>query len=157
YLSLGRRAPSPKPAPPLPVVTPQPGEPPLIAQIPIRLPDLTTIESICLLYASHDLIVYDVGTLAPVRAYTGARIFRGVQGRLRTFTSQGTPVADFKASAPQLIVAGKPVGPSEQHLHGYDRVASGVRIRWQARFATATIEVSETLGLVSDNSQRRLR
>ena len=62
YFSLGKDAPSPKPPPPMPIAAPASGEPPLIAQISLRLPDGKTIESISILYASHDLIVYDVGS-----------------------------------------------------------------------------------------------
>src|SRR5207249_4468255 len=60
YFALGKDAPNPQPPPSLPITTPALSEPPLVAQIPIRLPGGATVESITLLFGSHDLLVYDV-------------------------------------------------------------------------------------------------
>src|SRR5262249_4453052 len=38
YFALGKDAPSPKPPPSMPIASPATGEPPLVAQIPVRLP-----------------------------------------------------------------------------------------------------------------------
>lgn len=116
YLSRGRDAPSPRPLPPLAVEVPAEG--PLVAQIPVRLPDNALVESICVLTASHDLLVYDVGTLSLRGAFTGARLFRHVKGRTRTWSAAGTPVPGF---APPPAFAGP--------FLGYDRLSDGVRIR----------------------------
>ncbi len=158
YFALGKDAPNPKPAPPMPVASPERGEPPLVAQIPVRLPDGATVESICVLYPSHDLLVYDLGAGALHGGYTGGRILRDVQGRLRTYRIAGTPVgAGFRAEPPlQLLGAGKPELPTERLLHGYDRLADGVRLRWQVRFPAGAVEIAETLRLVADRDKRRL-
>ncbi len=158
YFALGKDAPSPKPAPPMPVASPEPDQPPLVAQIPIRLPDGATVESLCLLYASHDLLVYDLGVGALHGGYTGARILRGVQGRLRTFHAAGTLIGTgFRADPPlQLLGPGKPEVPAERLLNGYDRLPDGVRIRWQVRFPGGSVAITETLRLGRDRSKRRL-
>ncbi len=158
YFALGKDAPSPKPPPPMPVVSPVLGEPPLVAQIPVRLPEGTTVESLCILFASHDLIVYDVGAGALHSGYTAAQLLRGVQGRLRTFSVSGKPIgAGFRADPPlQLVGPGKPELPAERTFHGYDRLPDGVRIRWQARFASGVMEITETLRLVAAPRKRRL-
>jgi glucose/arabinose dehydrogenase len=156
YFALGKEAPSPKPPPPLPVPAPLSGEPPLVAQIPLHLPDGTTVESICVLYASGDLLVYDLGAQTLHAGYTGAQILRDVQGRLRTFRAAGTAVGSgFRAETPlQLLGKGKPEVPRERILHGYDRLADGVRIRWQARFPSGVVEVAEALRLTTDRGRR---
>jgi glucose/arabinose dehydrogenase len=158
YFALGSKAPSPKPQPPVPAIAPDAGEPPLIAQIPVRLPDGKTVESITVLYNSHDLIVYDVGASSLQSSYTGAQILRDVQGRLRPFSVAGMPFgAGFQADRPlQLLGGGKADVPTKRTLHGYDRLADGVRIRWQAQFAAGTVEIAETLRLTSDGKKRRL-
>lgn len=158
YLALGSKAPSPKPQPPVPAVAPDTGEPPLIAQIPIRLPDGKTVESITLLYDCHDLIVYDVASATLHSGYTGAQILRDVQGRLRTFSLSGTPIgAGFLADSPlQLLGGGKAETPTKHTLYGYDRLADGVRIRWQAQFPTGTVEISEILRLTTAGKKRQL-
>jgi len=158
YFALGKDAPSPKPPPPMPVAAPEKGEAPLIAQVPIRLLDGTTIESLCILYDSHDLMVYDVGAGALHSGYTGAEILRGVQGRLRTFEVSGTAIGTgFRADPSlQLIGAGKPEVPTERTFRGYDRLPDGVRIRWQAIFHVCKVEIIETLRLRIEQGKRRL-
>jgi glucose/arabinose dehydrogenase len=157
YFARGKDAPSPKPPPPMPVASPGPGEPPLVAQIPIRLPDGTTAESICILYGSHDLFVYDLGTAALHSGYTGAQILREVQGRLRTFRVSGTAIGSFRADPPlQLVGPGKPELPAERTFLGYDRLTDGVRLCWEARFASGVVKITETLRLSSDQGTRRL-
>jgi glucose/arabinose dehydrogenase len=158
YFALGKEAPGPKPPPPLPVPTPVAGEPPLVAQVPVRLPGGDIVESICILYDSHDLVVYDVGAGTLRGCYTGAQILRSVQGRLRTYTVAGTPVGTGFATDPglQLVGPGKPEVPLSRTLHGYDRLADGARLRWQVQFASGEVEVSETLHLGTDRGKRRL-
>jgi glucose/arabinose dehydrogenase/cytochrome c2 len=158
YFALGKDAPSPKPAPPMPVAGPEPGEPPVVAQVPVRLPDGATVEGLCVLYDSHDLLVYDLGAGALHGGFVGARIARGVQGRLRTFSITGTVVGSgFRADpAVQLVGRGKPEVAAERILHGYDRLPDGVRIRWQVLFPAGSVDIAETLRLAKDRGKRRL-
>ncbi len=111
FLSLGPAAPSPKPLPPIAIAVPPGG--PLVAQIPVRLPDNTQVESICVLYPTHDLLVFEVGGSLKA-AYTGARLLRKVRGRLRYYVVEGKPVA-FEA-------------PPAAKFSGYERLADGVRL-----------------------------
>ena len=90
YLAKGKDAPSPAPPPALPITPPAKGEPALVAQIPIRMPDGKAIESICVLTANNDLLVYDLGEAAPHTLFTGGQILRNVQGRIRQFLAAGT-------------------------------------------------------------------
>jgi mono/diheme cytochrome c family protein len=151
YFALGKQAPSPKPPPPLPIPAPASGEPPLVAQVPLRLPEGTTVEALCILYPSHDLVVYDVGANALHGCYTGARILRGVQGRLRTFSTVGTQVDGFRTDPPpRLVGPGKPEVPLQRTFEGYDRLPDGVRLRWRARYAAGTVQIAETLRLGKD-------
>jgi mono/diheme cytochrome c family protein len=136
YLAKGKSAPEPKPAPPVPVEAPAAGEPPLIAQIPIRLPEGGVVESISVLWPSHDLLIYDLATFAPHSVRTGAQIARSVQGRTRQCFATGVLVPGFRAEPPRDL-------SGERVLHGYDRLADGVRIRWRA----GDTEASETLRL----------
>src|SRR5262249_34383666 len=95
YLSQGKLAQNPKPRPPIPIPTPKPGEPPLVPQIPIQLPDGKLVESITVLYSTHDAIVYDVAKCRLHSVYTGARILRQVN-TWRSFQLDGTQVeVDF--------------------------------------------------------------
>jgi len=115
YLSLGKDAPAPKPLPLLPLDVPADG--PLVAQIPVVLPDKKIVEAIVVLFASNDLLVYDVSTLAVRGVYVGARVVRQVKGRIRQYLVTGTPVNTG------------PLDPPPGSFVGYDRLADGVRIR----------------------------
>lgn len=153
YFMLGKDAPAPKPPPPLPVLVSADG--PVVAQIPLRPPQSpTAIEAIAILYPSHDLIVWDVGTASLHSCYSGAQILRNVQARLRHYAITGTPCSPGAnaAGAPMQLLGGDKPETPEITLHGYDRLADGVRIRWQARFPSGTIEVAETLRM----KERRL-
>ncbi len=158
YFALGKKAPTPKPPPPMPVDTPRATKSPLVAQVPIRLPDGAVVESLSLLWSSHDLLVYDLGTMTPHSAFLGAEILRGVQGRLRTITAAGTPLGTgFRVDPPlQLLGTGKPESPTLT-MHGYERLGDGARVRWQARFASGTVEVAESLRLVKRRLLREIR
>jgi glucose/arabinose dehydrogenase len=158
YCVLGKDAPSPKPAPPVAVTAPAKGEPPLVAQIPIHLATGGVVESICLLYGNHDLLIYDLGSNAPHSFYTGAQLLRQTQGRLRTFTASGTPAGSGFQTSPSFLLVGPKISeaPSARLLHGYDRLADGVRIRWQAQFASGTVDVGERLRMASTGNGRRL-
>jgi glucose/arabinose dehydrogenase len=103
--------------------------------------------------------VYDLGTHTLHSAYTAAEILRDVQGRLRTYMVSGTPIGSgFRADPPlQLIGLGKAEVPAALTLHGYDRLADGVRIRWQAQWASGTAEVAETLRVSKRQLLRELR
>jgi len=115
YFALGPDAPAPRPLPLLPVVAPSDG--PLVAQIPLVLPDKKIVESIAVLFASNDLLVFEVGTLSVRAVFVGARINRTVKGRIRQYVVSGTPV-----------VFG-PLDPPAGRFEGYDRLPDGVRIR----------------------------
>ena len=56
------------------------------------------MESISVLSAEHDLLVYDLGESKPVAVFVGGQILRNVQGRIRQFHASGTTV-DVKAAS----------------------------------------------------------
>jgi hypothetical protein len=116
YLSLGKDAPAPKPLPMLPLDVPADG--PLVAQVPVMLPDKKFVEAIMVLYPTNDLLIYDVGTRSIRAVYVGARVARQIKGRIRQYVVvSGTPV-NFG-----------PLDPPPGAFEGYDRLADGVRIR----------------------------
>jgi cytochrome c551/c552 len=147
YFALGKDAPSPKPPPPVPIDAPSTGEGPIVAQIPIRLSDSMVVESLSLLSAQHDLLVYDLADGSPHTLFTGGQILRNVQGRIRQFLAAGTPVDLGGSSGLRLVVNGKPEDATERTLLGYDRLLDGARIRWKLRFPAATIEIEDALRL----------
>lgn len=157
YFALGTSAPSPKPPPPLPVHAPRGDDSPLIAQVPIRVAG-SSIESISVLSASNDLLVYDLGRGCPAHFFTGAQILRTVQGRLRYFSASGASLKGSLAadSALQMRTGGKSESPSEVLLQGYDQLADGVRLRWSVRFASGTVKLDESLHLPAPGAERRL-
>jgi glucose/arabinose dehydrogenase len=159
YFALGKNAPSPKPPPPLPVTVPARGEPPIVAQVPVRLPKGGSIESICLLSADHDLIVYDVGAMTLHSGWTGANLLRGVHGRIRSFSVAGTMIGTgYRADPPwQLAGAEKPETPSATTLHGYDLLDDGASVRWRMEFPSVAIEVVESLRIATADGKRHLR
>src|SRR5262249_17771594 len=139
YFALGKNAPSPKPPPPMPVPSPAAGEPVLVAQIPVRVPGGATLEGLCVLSAEHDLVAYDLGSGTLPGLCPGPRSLRGGRARLRPFTGGGPPVGPRAGEVPlRLVGPGKPEPPDDRPLHGYDRLADGARLRWQARFASGT-------------------
>jgi glucose/arabinose dehydrogenase/mono/diheme cytochrome c family protein len=152
YLAKGKDAPSPAPPPPVPTPAPGQGEPIIVAQIPIRMPDGKAIESICLLTADHDLLIYDLGEGKTVAFFTGGQILRNVQGRIRQFLATGTAV-ELKPTAPELSDQPK---PKERVFLGYDRLDDGVRLRWLFHFEKDTAEVQETLRFVNSKETRQL-
>jgi cbb3-type cytochrome oxidase cytochrome c subunit/glucose/arabinose dehydrogenase/cytochrome c551/c552 len=158
YFALGKDAPSPKPPPPLPVTPPAAGEPPLIAQIPIRLPDGRIVESICLLSDQHDLVIYDLGIGAPHSLFTGGQIVRHVQGRLRSYSAAGTYLKPALASKTPLHVSdgSKRESPTAWTLHGYDRLRNAARIRARADFPSTPIEMVETIQMPGGKAERQL-
>ncbi len=159
YFSLGKDAPSPRPPPPLVIAAPKASEPPLVAQIPIKLPGGAVVESITLLFGSHDLFVYDLAAGTLHSGFCGAQILRDVQGRLRSFHAAGTPLgAGFLAGTPLQMLGPAAVAqlPKERTLHGYDHLPDGARIRWQLKFPAGAVELTETLRLRTEQGQRRL-
>lgn len=115
YFRLGPDAPAPKPLPLLPVAAPADG--PLVAQVPVVLPDQKIVEAVLVLFPTNDLLVFEVSTLSVRAVYVGARVVRQVKGRIRQYIISGTPV-----------VFG-PLDPPPGRFEGYDRLADGVRIR----------------------------
>ena len=95
---------------------PAAGEGPiLVAQIPIRLPDGKVVESLCLLSARHDLLVYDLGEGSPHTLFTGGQILRNVQGRIRQFLAAGDRRSTVGPAALRLVVNDKPRGAGRAH------------------------------------------
>lgn len=155
YLSLGKQAPSPKAPPPLPIVAPANG--PLIAQVPIRLPNGSTIEGIAMLYANGDLIDYDVGHGAVHSVHVGAQILRTVQGRLRFNSIRSNSVLEFGADLPLLLINnGKPETPKSNSFIAYERTDSGVQIRRQVEFTSAVIGLTESFDIGFPGFDRKL-
>jgi cytochrome c551/c552 len=152
YFSLGRDAPAPRPPPPFPIDAPAVGGPPLVAQVPIRMPDGTAVESLCLLTGQHDLLVYDLQAGVPRGLFVGAEILRIVQGRTRQFLASSTPAgaAGPAESGLALVNRGTSEPPETRVLLGYDRLADGVRIRSRATFKAGFVEIEETLKVFRD-------
>src|SRR6185503_3287822 len=65
---------------------------PLVAQIPVVLPDKKIVEAVLVLFATNDLLVVAVSTLTVRGVYVGARVVRQVKGRIRQYLVTGTPV-----------------------------------------------------------------
>src|SRR5262249_20832904 len=126
--------------------------------IPIRLADKTIVESIAILFASNDLILYDVGTGNLHSVHTGAQMLRHVQGRLRWFSFTGTALGTGFSATPalQLVGADKPELPAEVVFRSYERLTDGARLHRQAQFPSGVVEYTETLRLVTDAGRRRL-
>jgi mono/diheme cytochrome c family protein len=153
YLARGKDAPSPAPPPPLPIAAPAAGEPLLAAQIPIRMPDGRFVESLSLLSADHDLLVYDLGEGKLHTLFTGGQILRTVQGRIRQFLAAGT-AAELK-TPPAWQLLDKPQ-PDDRTFLGYRRLAGGVEFHWRFRFGKELVEVEETFQFESGNGRRQL-
>ncbi|MBA4187641.1 MAG: hypothetical protein C0467_06435 [Planctomycetaceae bacterium] len=153
YLAKGKDAPSPAPPPALPITPPGAGEPIIVAQIPIRLPDGKAVESICLLTAENDLLVYDLGESTPHALFTGGQISRNVQGRIRQFLALGTSVELKRSSVWQQLGKDK---PTERTLLGYEHLVDGVRLRWQFTVEKELIAVEETLRFPAGNGAGQL-
>jgi mono/diheme cytochrome c family protein len=158
YLALGKNAPSPKPPPPLAVLPPGADEPPLAALIPIRLPDGSLVESLTLLSSANDLLVYDVGSCTPHSFFSGGRILREVQGRLRRFRIEGAAaVPGLAVSTPFRLLSQDKADPVQSvAFQGHDLIADGVRIHARVQFPSAAIELTETVHLVSQGPKRAL-
>jgi mono/diheme cytochrome c family protein len=155
YFARGREAPAPQPPPPVPITAPDPGAPPIVAQAPIRLPDDTLVEAICVLTGQHDLIVYDLATFAPRAVFVGGRILRTVQGRTRRFLADGSRVDIAADSLAPLDLPGE-AHSKDRILSGYDRLADGVRVRCRMTLSSGSIESEETLRIVRDDQGGRL-
>jgi glucose/arabinose dehydrogenase len=162
YFALGKNAPAPTPSPPLGVPTPAAGSWPMTALIPIRVPSGKTVESLALLYATGDLVIYDLAAGALDRVFTGGQILRGELGRLRTFTAAGTtivPDPDEGTRARGLALVGKSGAWSAgtgRNFRGYERLKDGVRIRSESVFAAGKVECTESLRLVAGTDKRWL-
>jgi mono/diheme cytochrome c family protein len=161
YFAFGKTAPSPQPPPPVPIAGPVPGEPAIVAQIPIYLPDSVVVESICLLSAADDLLVYDLAAFAPRSFYAGGQILRTVQGRVRQFRV-GTAAGDGYGlvwNVEKPLVLATPAGeerPAEQWLLAYERLADGFRLTREARFQAGRVTIVETTRLAGADGNHRL-
>lgn len=156
YFALGKGAPSPKPPPAVPIELSRTSQA-IVAQIPIRVADGKAIESLSVLSQQHDLLIYDLSGGGPFSVTTGGQILRNVQGRIRQFIADGTPI-DLTASPPiQLVGGDKPELPLERTLLGYERVPQGARIRWQVRFASGTVSLFEDLWFNYTDGKRQIQ
>jgi hypothetical protein len=160
YFALGKNAPSPKPAPPLPIEAQAAGEPAIVAQIPIRLPDGTPVESVCVLTDKHDLVVYDLSSQHVRGIYTGAEILRHVHGRVRYYSVAGVPATLSRDDQHLGAVFGKNLKwTSPPVFQGYDPLIDGVRLRWKVPSDSSVKDVSETYrisNLTLSNLTRRV-
>jgi len=158
FLSLGTNAPSPQPRPQIPVHAPAAGEPPLIAQIPIRIGGGEMIESLCVQFGSHDLIVYDLGNTTLHSVRSGSQILRNPNGWRSFSLSNASNVVELAARpAFQLMDAkGDAVGEGLEFL-GYDRLADGARLRFRTIEDSHAVQVEELLRMDSTGADRRLR
>ncbi len=146
YLSLGKEAPPPQPKPPLALPAPLRDGPPLVAQVPLLLPDARLVEGLCVWYGSHDLLVYDVERAALRGVYTGARLLRHAN-IWRTLQLSGEAVVSSTLVEPALRLLG-PAGPelpTTAVLEGYDRLPDGVGIRLRYEFHSCTVRATEYL------------
>ena len=155
YSALGKQAPSPKPAPPLPIVPPK--DYPLIAQMPVLLPNGKSIESITLAYANGDLIVYDLAA-GGVHSATSALDYCA---RCKDGYGTTRSMAPSSASSPptdplHLAIDDKPQSPKTVSFAGYERTEAGVRFRRQAVFDAATIDLDEALSIGLPQADRML-
>jgi mono/diheme cytochrome c family protein len=157
YFALGKDAPNPKPPPPVPIDAPKAGEAPIVAQIPIRFADGKVVESLCILNSHGDLLVYDLATGSPHSLFTGGRILRTVQGRIRQFIADGT-YHDLTANSPVQLTGGeKPELPRERNLIGYRLTGETVRLNWEIRFTSQRLQLEQDLSFESDGEKRRLK
>lgn len=158
YLSQGTNAPSPQPRAAVPVPLPQAGEPPWVAQIPIRLTNGEILESLSLQYGSHDLVVYDLGKPALHSLRLGSRILRNPNGWRSFSFSETTNVAALSASPAFELIGpeGRPTGWAVE-FRGFDRLAKGARLRFGFSGNASSAKIDEVLDLESTNGQRRLR
>lgn len=155
YFSLGKQAPNPSPAPPLPIVAL--ADAPLVAQAPFRLPKGAVVEGLVVLNGNADMVLYDMGTGSMHSTFVGAAILRSVQGRLRTNTISGTAAGEYTTDGPiQLVIGGKQHRLERYQFLGYERTPGGCRIRRRLEFESMALEVVETLEFGSAKSDRHI-
>lgn len=157
YLALGKEAPAPQPRPPLALPFPPREGPPLIAQLPLLLPDMRLVEGLCVWYGSHDLVLYDLEKAALRSVYTGAQLLR--QANIwRSMQLAGNPVLSDVLAEPALRL----VGPADDEhptaacFEGYDRLSHGVRLRLRYQFPWGTLSLADCLELEDAQGQRTL-
>lgn len=158
YLSLGKEAPAPQPKPPLALPTPPHHAPPLVAQVPLLLPDARLVEGLCVWYGSHDLLVYDVEKTTLRGVYRGARLLRHAN-IWRTLQLSGDAVVSSMLTDPPLRLLGpsEPEHPTAAVFAGYDRLPDGVAIRLRYQFPSCAVSAVEHLRLRTEQKQRILK
>jgi mono/diheme cytochrome c family protein len=157
YFALGKDAPNPKPPPPLVVQAPSNGSSPLVSQVPLRMPDNKLVESITVLFATNDLVIYDLATAHLHSLFTGGQILRHGQGRIRTYQAMGNQVTLHSLSPWQLFVEKKAEEPTQVVFEGYDALPDGVRLRSQIHFPSGRVTVADSFRLGEGrNLQREL-
>jgi glucose/arabinose dehydrogenase/cytochrome c551/c552 len=160
YLALGKSAPPPKPAPPIPVATPSPGDSAIVAQIPLHISGKPPVESISILTSDSDLVVYDVGAASLRSVFVAGQIERTTQGRLRRFHAAGRAIgADWSADPPVRLDDKSGVTSVERadiRYRGYDRLNDGVRVRSEIRTQSAIMPMRDTVRVVRSGTNRQL-
>lgn len=155
YLARGTEAPDPPQKLPLAIAVPDAGTAPLVAQIPLQLPDGKLIESIVILNEHHDASVYDVERNVLVNHYSAAALLRK-DGTQRGYRLMGTPLSKESLAVPsplQLESRGKVESPTNWLFRGYDRAADGARVRSTVVFAAGSIELTETVRPRADDDR----
>lgn len=148
YFSLGKNATPPRPSPHVPVEIPAPATPPLAAVIPLHLEDGSIVESISVLWPSADLLVYDLGAMAPRQVRLGATISRSVQGRLRRFHAAGRVAERLNlARSPSFFVGDQPVESPFRTYRRLEILTDGVALEWRCSWAGQSVVVRETFRL----------
>jgi|GEM_PF-290976 len=158
YLSQGTNAPSPQPRSLIPIVVPGSGEPPVIAQIPLRLPNGNTLESLCLQYSDGLLAVYDLSTATLHSLHSDAQILRDPNG-WRRFSLSGSHQLDEVGVMPALQVLTSESAPANvtMEFRGYDRLSDGARLRFRISCEAFAVEIVETLRQENQGAVVRLR
>jgi mono/diheme cytochrome c family protein len=157
YLSKGKEAVSPRSPPPIAVDPPAPEGPPLVAPIPVSLGGRVLNDSLCILFGSHDLVVYDLGAGVLDNVWVGAQLLR--KPRPRGYATSGTaafPDVDARPAFHLVTAAGREP-PRSYRFRGYERLADGVRMRLRVQFASGAVEVVETVRLPRGGSRVLLR
>lgn len=146
YLSRGKEAASPKAPAPIAVEPPAADGPPLVAQIPVTAGGRTVTDALCILFGSHDLVIYDLAGASLDQAYVGAQILR--KPRPRGYAVAGTEAAGFdQRPSFTLLVQGKRETLNSTRFRDYERLADGVRFRTRLGFPSGSVELVETLRL----------
>jgi len=157
YFSQGTNATDLEPKRSIPIVLPSPNEAPLVAQIPVAVGKGETLESICLQFGTHDLVLYDVakGTLHSYRA--GSQILRNPNG-WRTFVLSETDDAWLLWTNPAVQLLGKDGQPVQSAIEfaNYELLPDGALIRSRVETPSAQFQLNEEIRIPKEQPRRLL-